>query len=104
VQSDAELVNAVLGGARSAFAALVRGYERTVSTAATELLHDRDGAQDAAQEAFVAAYEKLATLRNGSAFGAWVVRMLPRVSMMTVSEFRGLGLNAADRDRIKDAP
>lgn len=75
MRSDAELVKAVLGGERSAYADLVRRYERPVRAEALRVLRDLDAAQDVAQEALVKAYEKLPSLRNGRAFGAWVLRI-----------------------------
>ena len=78
MQSDAELVGTVLAGDREAFAALVHRYRQPACAAAAQILKDRHAAQDAAQEAFVAAYRKLGTLRRASAFGPWVVKMARR--------------------------
>lgn len=76
--SNAELVKAVLGGDRAAFAALVQRYERAVLGVATSVLEDHHAAQDAAQEAFMVAYRRLDSLRNGSTFGAWLLRITHR--------------------------
>jgi RNA polymerase sigma-70 factor (ECF subfamily) len=78
VTSDAELVRAALAGDREAFAALVRRYRRTACAAAAQVLGDRHAAQDAAQEAFLAAYRKLGTLRKPSAFGPWLLKIARR--------------------------
>lgn len=75
MRSDAELVKAVRGGDRSAYADLVTRYERPVRAEALRVLRDLDAAQEVAQEALVKAYEKLPSLRNGRAFGAWVLRI-----------------------------
>ena len=75
VQPDRELVDAVISGEAHAFAALVRRYDRLVVTAATEILRDKHAAEDVAQEAFVTAYEKLNSLRDRSAFGAWLLKI-----------------------------
>lgn len=76
--TDAELVKAVLDGRRECFAELVQRYERAACAAATDVLGDDHAAQDAAQEAFVAAYRKLPGLRDRSAFGAWVIKIARR--------------------------
>jgi RNA polymerase sigma-70 factor (ECF subfamily) len=73
VQSDAELVEAVLGGNRAAFAVLVERYERAVVGVALVILRDHHAAEDVAQEAFVTAYQRLGTLRDGKRFAPWLL-------------------------------
>jgi len=75
MQSDAELVEVVLGGDRASFAVLVQRYERAVLGAALAVLRDFHAAEDTAQETFVAAYRKLGSLRDGSQFAAWILRI-----------------------------
>ncbi|MBL7042419.1 MAG: hypothetical protein ISR77_27525 [Pirellulaceae bacterium] len=65
MQTDAELVEAVLRGDQASFAPLVERHERAVMGTVLSVLPDHAGAQDVAQEAFVAAYQQLATLRSG---------------------------------------
>ena len=71
--TDAELVEAVLQGDQASFAPLVQRHERAVMGTALAVLQDYFEAQDVAQEAFVAAYQQLATLRSGARFGPWVL-------------------------------
>ncbi len=78
MQADTELVKAVLGGERSAFAELVRRYERAVRGVALSVLGDSHAAEDVAQDCFVIAYEKLAELRKPEAFGYWVLKIARR--------------------------
>ena len=75
MQSDAALVKATIEGNRSAFAELVRRYERAVMAAALDVLGDWHGAEDAAQDCFVTAYQKLGQLRKGGAFGKWLLKI-----------------------------
>ena len=84
MRSDAELVNAVLSGRQGAFATLVERHERTVRAVATSVLGNHHTAEDAAQETFVAAYQSLADLRNPSAFGGWVARIVRRQALRMV--------------------
>jgi RNA polymerase sigma-70 factor, ECF subfamily len=84
MQSDAELVEAVLGGDRALFAVLVRRYERAVLGAALAVLRDFQAAEDTAQETFVAAYQKLGSLRDGSRFAAWVLRIARHRAIKTL--------------------
>ena len=75
VESDAELVEAVVAGDRAAYATLVGRYEKAVRAVATHVLGDYHAAEDVAQDAFVIAYEKLSTLRDASVFGTWIRRI-----------------------------
>ncbi|MHC4215045.1 MAG: RNA polymerase sigma factor [Planctomycetota bacterium] len=81
MQSDAQLVNAVLSGQKDAFAELVGRYERSVRAVAITVLDDHTAAQDAAQEAFIRAYEKLGSLKRSSAFGSWLLMITRRCAL-----------------------
>ena len=100
MRSDAELVEAALQGEREAFGVLVHRYRRAACAAATDVLGDPHAAQDAAQDAFVAAYEKLGALRTGSAFGPWVVRIARRRALDMVRRQRP----AVSLERTGDPP
>ena len=73
MESDRQLVHRVLAGDREAFAVLVERYEHAVFATALKVLDDRTAAEDAAQEAFVSAYENLGKLSDTNAFGAWLL-------------------------------
>lgn len=79
--TDAELVEATLRGERAAFAALVERYQRAVVAVAARILRDHHAAQDAAQDSFVIAYQRLARLRRPAAFGAWLLRIARRQAL-----------------------
>jgi RNA polymerase sigma factor (sigma-70 family) len=81
VQTDAELVNAVLDGEKQAFAVLVKRYERPVRAVALDVMGDYHSASDISQEAFVKAYEQLAGLRKPEAFGAWLMKIAHRCAL-----------------------
>ena len=78
VQTDAELVKAVLAGERRAFAELVKRYEQAVRAVAVDVLGDIHAAEDVAQDCFVIAYQKLNKLRKPSAFGYWLLKVARR--------------------------
>jgi RNA polymerase sigma-70 factor (ECF subfamily) len=84
VQSDAELVNAVLNGEKEAFAVLVKRYERHVRAEALDVLGDYHSAADVSQDAFVKAYEELAGLRKLEAFGLWLMKITRRCALDSV--------------------
>lgn len=76
--STEELVEATRTGEASAFAELVRRYERAAIITAHSVLGDFHLAQDAAQEAFVVAYQMLNQLRDAASFGPWLLKIVRR--------------------------
>jgi RNA polymerase sigma-70 factor (ECF subfamily) len=78
VESDEELVRRARGGDRDAFARLVERYERPGRVVASAVLRSREEADDAVQDAFVAAFEKLNRLWSPSKFGAWFFQIVRR--------------------------
>ena len=65
------LVRTAQRGDDLAFAELVRSYQDIAVAYATSILGDYHLAEDAAQEAFVEAYQALPSLREPAAFAAW---------------------------------
>ncbi len=78
LQSDQSVIEAVLGGDREAFAILVRRYSRLAISVAAKVIQDRHAAEDAAQDAFVVAFQQLNSLRNRDAFAAWLCKITHR--------------------------
>ena len=62
-------------GSLDAFNALVLIYQSQVYNLARYILRDDASADDAAQEAFIAAYRALGDFRGGS-FRAWLMRIV----------------------------
>jgi RNA polymerase sigma-70 factor (ECF subfamily) len=60
----------------AAFAVIVERFEETALHWAMRLLDDAEDARDATQDAFVAAWLKLRTLRDAAAFGLWLKRLV----------------------------
>jgi RNA polymerase sigma factor (sigma-70 family) len=84
VQTDAELVKAVLNGEKHIFAELVRRYERPVRGIALDVLGEYHSATDVSQDAFVKAYERLAGLRKPESFGPWLMKITRRCALDSV--------------------
>jgi RNA polymerase sigma-70 factor, ECF subfamily len=79
--SDAQLVERVRRGDLQAYAGLVARYEYAVRGSALGILRNYHAAEDTAQDAFVAAYQKLGGLRNGARFGPWLMRIVKRLAL-----------------------
>ncbi len=71
-EPDPGVVGAARSGDLGAFEELVKRYQAHVWRLALHLLHDRDLASDATQEAFVRAYRFLPRYRGESKFSTWL--------------------------------
>ena len=96
-QSDGTLVRRVLDGDVEQYRFLVERYRAQFGRYALALVGDRDAAQDAMQEAFIRAFDALATCRNPDRFGAWFFRILANQCRNLVGRRRDVvDLDAAD--------
>jgi len=71
--SDAELVARARQGDTAAFGELVDRHRAAVYRAAHAALGSASEAEDVAQEAFLAAYQKMATYRGEASFKTWLL-------------------------------
>ncbi len=95
MESDAKIVTAVLNGQPERLRVLVRRYERAVLGTALAVLGDFHTAEDAAQNAFLAAYQNLSSLREREAFGAWLLKIARREALrMARTRTNAAGLDA----------
>lgn len=87
---ERELIEQARAGDRAAFEALVRlKVDAVYGTALAILGHEAD-AQDAVQEAFVAAWRSLAGLRDAERFEAWFGRIVVNACRMSLRRRRGV--------------
>ena len=70
-----QLVKSARSGDGQSFGVLYEQYYAPMMWLAYSILLDRNLAEDAAQQAFVKACEKLADLRNVDRFGPWLARI-----------------------------
>ena len=76
---DLELVALGAAGDRAAFGELVRRHGSAVRGLLRRMGADGASADDAAQDAFLAAFEQIAEFRGEGAFRAWVCRIAARL-------------------------
>lgn len=77
---DAALVRAALAGSDAAYGQLVRRHQGAVRSFARRVLADPGEAEDVAQEAFVHAWSRLASLKQPERFKTWVMGITFRKS------------------------
>ncbi len=85
---DAALVAAARGGDSAAFSELVQRYDRRIFRLAQRVTQNREDAEDAMQEAFIKAYQKLDTFRGQSRFYSWLVRIAFNEALMNLRKRR----------------
>lgn len=73
---DLALIARCKAGETAAFEGLVVRYQRVLFTVAVRMLGNVDAASDAAQNAFVKAYQKLETFDPNRRFFSWIYRIL----------------------------
>jgi len=85
---DAMLVRACLAGDSTAYEVLVHRYSGPLFNAAYRITQRREDAVDAAQSAFVKAYERLRTFDFSHRFFSWIYRIAINEALDTVGRRR----------------
>ncbi|HBF33991.1 TPA: hypothetical protein DDW35_05460, partial [Candidatus Sumerlaeota bacterium] len=78
---DKDLVKRTLEGDQHAFGELVERYQGLALGIARKYLRTEELAEDAAQEAFLRAYEALDRLHDPVRFGHWISRIVRNISL-----------------------
>ena len=73
---DLALVRQTLAGQTEAFGTLVSRYQKVMYTVALRMVGNTADAQDATQDAFVKAYQRLASFDTKQRFFSWMYRIL----------------------------
>jgi RNA polymerase sigma-70 factor (ECF subfamily) len=76
VDNDQELIARVLQGDDQAFAELIESYQQAVYNLAYRMLGDAREAEDAAQEAFLRAYQHLSSYDPERSFKTWLLSIV----------------------------
>ncbi len=97
--ADAELAVLAQAGDRSAFGELVRRHGLAVRGLLRRMGAQPSLADDVAQDAFLAAYERIAEFRGQGAFAGWVKRIAARLYIKRCKR----QLRLAELDRSEDA-
>ena len=80
-EEELRTVESVLGGDVNAFETLVLSYEKNVYNLALRMVKNPEDASDMAQDAFIRAYNSLASFRGESKFSVWLYRIVSNVCL-----------------------
>lgn len=75
LRSDQDVVADVIAGRKEAYGILLRRYNQLLYRALRGYLHHEADVQDAMQETYLKAYEKLHQYKGDAAFSTWLVRI-----------------------------
>ena len=101
-KAEKEAIRDVLAGNRDAYRVLMDRHFSTVTRIAFRITGNEADAEEAAQEAFLRAYNKLPSFRQDSAFSTWITRIAMNTAINLV-ERRSRDLSYQG-PRIADEP
>ena len=81
--TDSELLGAIRGGDEAAFQELVSRHGDALYALAYSLLGSRTDAEDAVQETFLGAFQRVGSFEGRSSLKTWLVRILVNQSYKT---------------------
>ena len=99
---DLTLVHATKRGDASAFEKLVNKYDRKLLRIAQGVTHNREEAEDAVQEAFFKAYQKLDQFQEHAKFSTWLIRIVLNEAFLKLRKRRTAREESLDRDFQSD--
>jgi len=85
---DNRLISECLAGNTAAFGELVTRYQDRLYNTVFRLVNQPEDARDAVQEAFLSAYQSLATFKGDSLFSSWVYRVAANTALMRLRSQR----------------
>ncbi len=94
---DQTLIDQCLAGRREAFGQLVERYQHRLYHGLLHALGSAEDAQDIAQEAFVHAFEKLASFKGEAAFYSWLFRIALNASVSARRKTRRMSASVETR-------
>jgi RNA polymerase sigma-70 factor (ECF subfamily) len=101
-KAETEAIRGVLAGNRDAYRVLMDRHFCSVTRVAFRITGNEADAEEAAQEAFLRAYNKLPSFRQDSAFSTWIMRIAMNTAINLVERRnRDLSYRAP---RIADEP
>jgi len=96
-QPDQTLIDQCLAGRREAFGQLVERYQHRLYHGLLHALGSPEDAQDIAQEAFVNAFEKLASFKGQAAFYSWLFRIALNAAVSSKRKTRRMSTSVEAR-------
>ncbi|QHL87543.1 RNA polymerase sigma factor [Nibribacter ruber] len=100
--SDAEVVERVLHGEKELYEVLMRRHNQKLYRAIRSYLQEVADAEDAMQDTYLLAYERLAQLKNHLFFSTWLIRIGINVALGKLRDQKKLMANAVEPGMLVD--
>jgi RNA polymerase sigma-70 factor (ECF subfamily) len=97
-ETDEYYIREILKGDSGSFSPLVVKYNHLAYSLSMKILNKREDAEEAAQDAFIKAYNSLSSFQNGSTFKTWFFRIVYNTS---ISRLRTRKINEVKIDDVK---
>lgn len=94
---DTTVVKRILGGEKELFEILLRRYNQTLYRVIRSYLKDEDDINDAMQDTYLKAYEKLQQYQGTAAFSTWLIRIGINEALLRIRNSRKYQLFYADK-------
>ena len=98
--SDAEVVERVLMGEKELYELLMRRHNQKLYRTVRSYLKEEKETEDAMQDTYLLAYEKLRQFRNEAQFSTWLIRIGINVALGKLRENRKFAPNPASEDDL----
>ena len=102
--TEEALVKAARRGDDAAFEELVRRYEKKVYALSLRLCGNSEDAQEAAQEAFLSAWQGLKFFRGEASFSTWLYRLTSNAAIDLLRRRKAPALSLEDEEAPIDLP
>ncbi|NWJ52709.1 MAG: sigma-70 family RNA polymerase sigma factor [Bacteroidetes bacterium] len=83
-ETDTFYLQQIMTGNVRAYAILVEKHKEMVFSIALKILHNREDAEEIAQDVFVKAYQSLANFKNEAKFSTWLYRIVYNTAISKV--------------------
>ena len=100
-ENDIFYLQQIIAGNARAYAFLVEKHKEMVFSIALKILHNREDAEEVAQDAFVKAYQSLSGFKNEAKFSTWLYRIVYNSAISKVRK-KKLELSPLDDSTINN--
>lgn len=100
--SDEDVVDRVRGGDTAVFEILMRRYNQRLFRTARAILRDDADAEDAVQQAYIAAYAHLDQFAGTARFSTWLTRIAVREALGKLRTRKRRGETDLDTDAVQE--
>jgi RNA polymerase sigma factor (sigma-70 family) len=95
-KTDEYYIREILKGDSGSFSQIVEKYSHLAFSLSMKILNQREDAEEAAQDAFIKAYNSLSSFQSGSTFKTWFFRIVYNTSISRLRTHKNTEMKLAD--------